>query len=649
MSAIVEYFSIDKVLQKMALRTRQGKERATTLPTFSPNQSRLDRMRDYSALLSARNAHTKVNGADTASIKSPTTVAGMPTIHEQPKKKTAKSMSTNVHCSPCNRDNMFHDAAGYCIECSEYFCETCIKHHRNLKITKNHTLQDRRQMPKVKNQIPDEETIEICTDHPEELVRYFCMDHDIPTCGVCATLDHRVCRDVVYIPDIKCKETNKKCVTTIKLLNNLAYQFEKAQTDTQTNLQILDKMQTDYKQSLLKLHQDIVDLLRKLERDSVKNMDTLRECELGYLAARHETCQEAGNTLRLSATQLDNAKRNGIDNKVFLYMRKTSKQIKFYESLLADIYRKNTNALQFKFKCDPKVRDFLKHTANIGQLAVLQRPIRTVTLFTQFKVNSRTDNLEVCDITSSCVMEDGRIVIADMNNESLKLFSNNQLVTQSKLSSEPWDLCSVFQDQVIVSLPHEKKLQFLTIGSTIHPLKKIGHVASLKTSTYYGVAFCQDCLYVTCPKDEPPCVKILDMQGSELQQITAMSDEVSLLSDPRYITVSNDCKKIYVSDCGHNCIVTLEPTKDGAENTVYEVPDVNPPGGLSIQPEGDLYVCGFKTNTILRLSKEGEFQEDFIASDGGLLQPQSISYSATDRQLIVTMQKSNLVKVFQLT
>lgn len=632
----------------MAAKARKDQEKVPTLPSFSANQSRLDRMREYSTLLTARNAQNRINAQELGSPRS-TTSLSMPKIQTQPQKRPVKSMGTDVHCSPCSHDNMYHDAAGYCIECSEYFCETCIKHHKNLKITKHHTMQDRRQMPKIKNYIPEEETIEICSLHPEELVRYFCMDHDEPTCSVCTTLDHRSCTEVLYIPDIKSKETNKTCVNTIKHLNSLAGQFEKAQSDTEKNLKTLDIMQSDYKQTLLKLHEDIVNLLRKLERDCVQKMEYLRESELGYLAARRETCQDAVKTLRQSATQLDVAKRNGIDNKVFLYIRKTAKQIKLYEAMLTDIDKKNQNALQFKFKTDPKVKDFLKDTSNIGRLAIQQRPVRTVTLLTQFKVSSRTDNLDVSDVTGSCVMEDGRVVLADMNNESLKLIRNNQLVTQSKLSSEPWDVCAISAEQVIVSLPHEKKLQFLSIGPTIHPLKKIGHVASVKSSQYYGVAYHNNHLYVTCPKDEPPCIKILDMQGTELQQITGTNEDESLFTDPRYISVGIDGKKIFVSDSGNNAVILLEQKKDGMENSVYEVPEGVTPGGISVQAEGDVYVSGYKSNSILRLSQEGEYQMDFIGSEGGLLQPQSICHSALNRQLIVTMQKTNLVKVFQLS
>lgn len=647
----MKHCSVQSVLARMAQKAWQGQERGSTLPTFSPEQSRLDRMKEYSAILTARNSQKKIQQSlvcvkESTSPRSVTSV--VPPLRPQPRKAAVKSMTTEIYCNPCTRDNLQREAAGYCIECSEYFCETCIKHHRNLKITKNHTTQDRQQMPKGNSHIPDEETIEICSLHREELVRYFCKDHDEPICTVCATLKHRACSDVAYIPELQSTETNKRCIDAIKYMKTLAAQFEKVQSNTEQNIQELDKMQSDFKQNIVNVRQDISDLLKQLEQEAILSMESLHQTEQCYLNDRVQTCKEAVKEVQLASQQLESAKKNGIDSKVFLYMRKINKHVSHYEELLADIQSKNRNSLKFKFKRADKIKDFL-HTANcLGHTDIVQQPVRTIKLLTQFKVDSRMDQDKPC-ITGSCVLDDGRIVLADSDNQSVKIASHNQLITQSKLSSEPWDVCAVSKDQVIVSLPYEQKLQFLTIGSTVHPLRKIGKVESLKSSQYYGVAHTSGKLFVTCPKDDPPNVKILDMQGSLLQQIPAVTDTSSVFSNPLYITTSRDGNRIYVSDCGNNSVIVVDVGQQDNEDKVIEMPDNNPVGGLCLTAEGDIYMCGYQTHSVHQLSPDqGIPTMDVIGSEGGLLHPQSICYNAQGRQLLVTMEKSNLVKIFQL-
>ncbi|XP_052816793.1 uncharacterized protein LOC128243224 [Mya arenaria] len=650
----VKYYDVERTLSRLAMNYER--ERSLLPPSSAASQTRLDRMRDYSYALSARTQYTRPGRVNMMALthRSSPPSSPVPSVFkgkQKEKKKVAKSMSTDIYCSPCSRDNLHREATGYCIECSEYFCDSCIKHHRNLKITKNHTLQDRHKMPKVQNyHAEDEEIVEICDKHPTELIRYFCKDHDEPSCAICATLKHRACTNLQYIPDIKSKETNRSCLNTIKHMNSLVAQFESARVETEKVIKAIDVTKEDFEQRMIKLHQDFLDHLQKLEQEAISNMESLYEDQRGYITSRVGSCTEAIKTLQQGTKNLEAAKKNGIESKVFLQMKKINKQVKFYENLLNEVQGKNKNAMTFKFKADAKVKEFLKTSDSIGSIQILQSPGKTFTSLTHFKITSRTDTYEVCDVTGSCFLPDGRIILADMHNESLKVADTSfNMVTQTKLSSEPWDVCSVSNNnQIVVSLPNERKLQFFIIGATIQPLRKIGNTAGLKSSQYYGVAFHNDRIYVTCPKDDPPNVKILDMQGAILQQYTQNLQEQNVFSDPLYITITCDGKTIYVSDSGNKSIITIDP-KTETKHTTHPLADENLPGGIISLHEGEVLTCGFKSNSVLQMNADGKFVEDAVSSQGGLILPQSVSYCSQGRLLLVTMQKNSLVKVFQVT
>ena len=564
----------------------------------------------------------------------------------------SQSVTTEMYCGPCSRDGQHHDAEGYCIDCSEYFCSTCIKHHKNLKITKNHVLRDRKAMPKyrqITEHNEDEVTMELCDSHSNELLRYYCKDHDEPCCSVCATLKHRQCGELLYIPDIKAKTTNKQTEGMIRRIKVLTNQFDKVREDINKNLAHLDSQKNDFQQALMKLHQDIVALLQSLEKPLVKDMSTVHESEKSYLIKRADECDDVIRTLQISSSNLDIALQNGVESKTFLQLKKTAKQVAHLETLLEEMKNKNADNLRFKFQLNSKTRELLRNMISLGTLEILNRPTKSATFVTEFKVTSASDPYQVCDINGCAVLEDGKIVLADMYNESLKLFdTNNKLAAYSKLSAGPWDISTVNSDQVVITLPKEKKLQFFTVGAThLNPRHKIGPTLT-KPSQFYGVAYYQDNLYVTCPKDDPPSVKVLDMQGKELRTIASSPQERNLFSDPLYLTISHDGKVVYVSDSGNNTIVCLELNADGQVKTFAD-PENNPMGGLVIQTDGNLYVCGFTTKTIINLTNDCMFVNNLIGKEMGLKNPQAICYSPKQHQLLVTMQKSDRIKVFQLS
>lgn len=564
----------------------------------------------------------------------------------------SQSVTTEMYCGPCSRDRQHHEAEGYCIDCAEYFCSTCIKHHKNLKITKNHVLRDRKAMPKYRPILEnneDEVSMELCDIHSNELLRYYCKDHDDPCCSVCATLKHRQCKQILYIPDIKAKKTNKQSEGMIRCIKTLVNQFDKVRDETNNNIKILDMQKNDFQKTMLKVHEDILTLLHSLERVIAKDMCTVHESEKSYLIRRAEACDNIIRSLQISNSNLDIALQNGVESKTFLQLKKTTKQVTQFQTQLETLKNKNADSLKFKFQLSSQVRDFLKNTTNLGTLEILNCPTKSAVVLMEFKVTSASDPYQVCDITGCTVLEDGRIVLVDMYNESLKLFGTDRnLAAHSKLSAEPWDITVVSSDQVVISLPREKKLQFFQVGNAhLNPRHKIGPTLT-KSSQFYGVEYYQDKFYVTCPKDDPPCMKILDMQGKEICTITSSPQERNLFTDPLYLTISQDGKVVYISDSGNNTTVCLELSGERRVKTFAD-PENNPMGGLVIQTDGNLYVCGFKTGSVMNLTRDCMFVNNLIGKESGLKNPQAICYIPMQHQLLVTMQKSDSVKVFQLS
>ena len=637
-SNAVDIHDLQKVLSRMA--NQGGQKRELILPEIEKQPTRLDRMKEYTNALSARGfqASAPPKTARTSKTESSTLSTS----------KKAKSESVELNCGPCMRDGMQHEVAGYCIDCSEYFCENCIKHHQNLKITKNHVVRDRKKMPKLGKTSSDDELIEVCPLHSGETFRYYCKDHEEACCGVCATLKHRGCQELVYIPDLSIKKTKKTCNALMKQIKRLIGQYHHVKEDTNKNAHLLHIEKSDFQQAILKIHQDVLDLLHLIEKEIVADLSHVYDSEMGYLCARMDMTDDAVSVLKQASIQLEMAKQNGLEKRLFLQTKKVTKQVEHYESLLSEIRSKNSQPLKIAFRSNKQVKNFLKEVKTLGDLEIVEKPDRNAIPYTQFKASSRSENSQVSDITGSTVMTDGRVVLADRYNESLKLVNSAyKMITQSKLSSEPWDICSVSSDQVVVSLPKERKLQFYAIDITMRPLKRIGQNDSVKGSQYYGLAYNQEKIFVTCPTDEVPNVKILDLQGRLLHQINANQQEQALFANPLHIAVKYDGKTAYISDSGNYSIIAID-IAGNSEPKIFQIPDGNPPRGIVAVPDGNVYYCGCKTNMLESLSLSMESFEEVRGSERLLVAPQSLSYCEKQRRLIVTMQKQDTVQVLQL-
>src|SRR6218665_483211 len=99
-------------------------------------------------------------------------------------------------CDACSDENQ--DEAGkevpkaemYCWDCKEKLCEGCYRHHRKLKLTKNHKLISINEL-----QSTDEDLLQrlgsiVCEFHKEEDLKIYCCVCKTVACSICFTENH---------------------------------------------------------------------------------------------------------------------------------------------------------------------------------------------------------------------------------------------------------------------------------------------------------------------------------------------------------------------------------------------------------------------------------------------------------------------------
>jgi len=167
-------------------------------------------------------------------------------------------------CDACLEDNqeigeVIKRAEMYCCDCKQKLCEECFRHHRKLKVTKNHRLIS------INEQRPaDEDLIQgllpvtvVCDLHIYEDLKIYCRTCKTCVCAVCFTENHE---------GHKGAHVNK---AANEFRCEIANNIEKVKTCiSEANMK---------KSEITKSRQDVVEKLESLESEIINRRDALKQ------------------------------------------------------------------------------------------------------------------------------------------------------------------------------------------------------------------------------------------------------------------------------------------------------------------------------------------------------------------------------------
>uniref|UniRef100_A0A8C9LFN9 RING-type E3 ubiquitin transferase n=1 Tax=Pavo cristatus TaxID=9049 RepID=A0A8C9LFN9_PAVCR len=94
---------------------------------------------------------------------------------------------SNQVCTSCE-DNA--EAHGFCVECVEWLCKTCIRAHQRVKFTKDHTVRQKEEVSPEAVGVTSQRPV-FCPFHKKEQLKLYCETCDKLTCRDCQLLEHK--------------------------------------------------------------------------------------------------------------------------------------------------------------------------------------------------------------------------------------------------------------------------------------------------------------------------------------------------------------------------------------------------------------------------------------------------------------------------
>ncbi|XP_068602613.1 E3 ubiquitin-protein ligase TRIM33 [Brachionichthys hirsutus] len=109
-------------------------------------------------------------------------------------KDTSEATSTSDKkaaqvCTSCE-DNA--GTIGFCVECGEWLCKTCVEAHQRVKITKDHKIHTKEDVGAASESVGTSGQRPVfCPIHKQEPLKLFCETCDTLTCRDCQLLEHK--------------------------------------------------------------------------------------------------------------------------------------------------------------------------------------------------------------------------------------------------------------------------------------------------------------------------------------------------------------------------------------------------------------------------------------------------------------------------
>ncbi|XP_060563879.1 uncharacterized protein LOC132723219 [Ruditapes philippinarum] len=543
-------------------------------------------------------------------------------------------------CEPCLTTGQRIEAHGFCVTCQEYFCSNCLGCHKKAKLSRNHYILSKDELDKshTKQQSYNECT-ELCSAHKKEVIKFYCPSHKELGCNDCMTLGHRKCK-IEYIPD-KCRRIaeGKEFDDVMKKLSGKLKEAEKISQMAKERSNDINECNKEIIKAITEFRKEINDRLDQMQQYVSTTAEGIKTKNIKIVQKVLEECASMISDIKSLQSKLNVSKSNQQHSQLFIDIKWAESSLKSNKLNDAEKSLINTN-MHYSFERNSDLESLLSKTRVFGEIVSLScyesphkmKSVDRLIGKDGINVKTSTDKRE-CSITGCAVLNTNKLVLADYNNNKIKLVSieNRRVQEEKALDSGPFDIAVMSQDQFAVTMPGNKEIVVMTTYD------KLSCVRSIKVDRQcYGIDFNQDCLYVACLF--PPSVIVLNTQGDILNNfpLNFLSPDYKYIL---YIAVRKDSKLLYISDCKNDSVVSV--SLQGTVTATYKHTDLSAPRGMLMLDDGSLLFC-CSNRTIEKVN--GNLKQGNIMCHG-VNNPRSICYSAHHDEVYVGCGSDKL-KVF---
>ncbi|XP_052780526.1 transcription intermediary factor 1-alpha-like [Mya arenaria] len=281
---------------------------------------------------------------------------------------TNESASDTTYCQPCFEDGKKFPPEAFCPVCNEFLCSTCARVHKNMKLTKNHVLQDKSSMPSsFRAEIEEEIFTETCQLHVREFIKYYCPHHDDLLCGDCVigNEEHGSCKVEKISQVAKQYEEGSEYHSLETGLGELVNDVENCSAYIQASMKAVEEESLTNINGLRKFKIEINQYLDKREQELLEEIEQKQRQSKTLLNALISKCQDMKSAAENLKSKLQTQSANR--NQLLIEGKRAFKELAGLQTALEDVDRKR-KVPQYTFFRDPATEQLKACQTAIGSL-----------------------------------------------------------------------------------------------------------------------------------------------------------------------------------------------------------------------------------------------------------------------------------------
>ena len=581
-------------------------------------------------------------------------------------------------CNPCKRNKTSSRVTTYCKICRDALCEQCTKTHNGLRSCRSHKAWPISQLTATMEELKAGE--QFCKKHDERVMDHFCFKHMTPCCSECLKDVHQHCEKVLPVTEAVAKNKEMKDIATLE--NALRMYNEHIQVvlkERSTQMKKLDNRKGKLMDEFLAVKSNIIAQLEKMEKDLKVILESTHRQETRKMKVDTARCKEIQSGVLNASELLNVVDHHGGDSHHVEFVERVRLECEYYEESLGILCSK-IRAVDYEVTLDSSLQQVLKRLNQFGRIDVKTsspnlppmpkfagslghkitstgpqitstsvKPVKPTYNLSGKHTHETGDfcgrlaeDVNDCWFTGAVFMPDGRILLADRTNRKLKMFTDNfRPITDTSLSSRPWDVTLVSEKEVAITLPAECRIQFISVGDSSLIVTRV-----ISTDEpCFGLHYTKGKIFTVTYDGNPPNLKVLSPEGQELTYVCVDDDGFPLFAKPVYVTCNSDGSQIYVSDERLGCIVNLREC--GELNYTYSAMDLGHIAGMALDNEGNIYASGNTSNCVHVLSPNGEYVRVLVTGEDVTF-PRALAFHPRGKMLLVTQGDQDIVKVYSL-
>ena len=555
-------------------------------------------------------------------------------------------------CDLCSEDDKNKSANGFCTICNQYMCADCLTFHQRVNATKSHpiligdAIQKSTKVSTVTNKCS-------CPSHPGEILRYFCHDHQACICEKCKFIQHSKCEEIGNINDLATgMHERKETKGILEDIDAILTEFRHLKQAREADLEQIINQKEGIISSINATRKQINELLDKIESDTIRIFSESIDSEIGVIQKQTETFDNIIPLLETHKEDIDTLQQKAVEEELFLAVKKATKDIRRYCDVLVETH-KDSYKFNMKFETNDTVKEFYQSLESLGlvrikkfktgcilpSLSLRPHSEREALFAGEINVYFQTDTM-IPTIYKTLELQNGALISSDSANRKLKLFDrSHKAICEMSLTSEPMGMSFMPPSEVLVALNNEKCLQRVVLNDGGLTL---GRKCFTKLCCIDLVTHNKDLIALAENKSKF-FITVMDSKGRDKKCIRRESKKTGIFTAVTYIVKNREGTIFYVSDFVSGCIAI---SING--DILFHISDktLDDCRGISVNPEGGLFIAGCHSNNIVLVSDKGHKVKDVIVKN--LFSPWSILYSTVRNQLIISYSQGNTMKLFTL-